>query len=63
MARDDWSSFMLLKTGFGQVFDVGHGWSYAGLCAVAEAINSGKERDWQIVEQHASKKPAAEMPS
>ena len=60
---ESWDRYIVLKTGFGNVFDVGHGWTYDGLVLVADAIWRDSRSAWAAVEEHAKIKPAAEFPS
>lgn len=59
MARDDWR--LLLRTGFGNIFDVGYGWDYEGQVLLARAVNCPpgpeKERAWADVKEFCRKRP------
>ena len=54
----DWK--LVLRTGFGNIFDVGHGWDYEAGCMVAEAITND---DWREVEAFARTKALSPMAS
>lgn len=49
---------MLLRSGYGNVHDVGYGWSYDDLLAISTAVNAParkREQAWDDVEERARK--------
>jgi len=50
MGSDSWP--LLLRTGFGNVLACGR-WGHEGAVLIADAINSGKKKDWALVEAYA----------
>lgn len=59
----DWDRHLVLRSGFGNVHDVGHGWDYAGLTLVADAVTKDTAGAWALVRKHAAAKPKALYPS
>lgn len=53
---------LLLRTGFGNIFDVGYGWNHAGQVLIATALNAmsmAAEREaWAAVERFCKRKTA-----
>lgn len=52
----DWSDILTLRTGYGNLRDVGYGWDEKGLELLAQAINLKTERAWRDVEDWAKRK-------
>lgn len=59
MARDtdvDWSGQLPLRTGYGNLHDIGYGWDDRGLNLLARAITEGTDVAWRAVEEWVQKR-------
>lgn len=60
---DGWDHLMVLRTGFGNIHDIGHGWTYDGLVRIAIAIGHDTDKSWDAVTAYAKTKQNAMYPS
>lgn len=61
---DDRAWPLILRTGFGNIFDIGYGWDHRGQTLIATALNAGstlaKGEAWSAVEDFCRQKHATE---